>query len=150
MRLTIIPSDSAVYRGDVSYLNLDLSECNIPAHVTALQWDGIAQKGWIEFTGATPNEEITILPAWALCAQTIWETTDIEFKNPPPLTEEQLVIRAKYRAEQALQESDWAVLPDVSLVNKAEWETYRATLRSIVINPTPEPVWPTKPAIIWS
>jgi hypothetical protein len=152
MKLTIIPSDKAVYVNGVSYLNLDLSSCNIPSEVRALQWDSTseASSGWIEFLDYSDNQPITELPAWAVYAQSTWEQADYNFKNPPPPTEEQLITRAKYRAEQALQESDWAVLPDVPLVNKAEWETYRAALRDIAINPTSEPVWPTKPATIWS
>ena len=38
-------------------------------------------------------------------------------------------------AKRKLQDSDWSVLPDVNLQNKAEWETYRSALRAIAINP---------------
>lgn len=152
MKLTIIPIDKAVYINGVSYLNLDLSSCDIPSEVSALQWTSTSESssGWVEFADHSENQPITELPAWAVYAQSVWEQADYEFKNPPPPTEEQLILRAKHQAEQALQESDWAVLPDVPLANKAEWEVYRAALRSIVITPTPDPVWPTKPSSIWS
>lgn len=56
----------------------------------------------------------------------------------------------KKLAQQALLESDFSVLPDVNLTNKAEWETYRAALRSAVVNPQAGNVnWPTKPQTIW-
>lgn len=152
MKLTIIPSDKAVYIDGVSYLNLDLSACNIPDNVRALQWvsTGESSSGWIEFVDYSDNQDITELPAWALYAQTVWEAADYAIKNPPPPTEEDLIFRAKIRAEQELQESDWAVLADVPLANKTEWETYRAALRNIAITPTVDPVWPVKPATIWS
>jgi hypothetical protein len=57
----------------------------------------------------------------------------------------------KQKAEQLLQDSDWTVLPDVNLANKAEWEAYRAALRSIARNPQEgELNWPTKPQNVWS
>jgi hypothetical protein len=72
MKLTIIPSDNAVYVDGVmkayAPLPLNLSQCGIPADVHALQWKDAA--GWIEFNdnpdGTKPqNEPITELPAWA-------------------------------------------------------------------------------------
>lgn len=55
------------------------------------------------------------------------------------------------RAKQFLQDSDWAVLPDVNLANKTDWENYRSVLRSIARNPQDGEVnWPTKPQRIWA
>lgn len=57
----------------------------------------------------------------------------------------------KKLAEHRLIASDFSVLPDVNLVNKAEWETYRAALRNIAINPQAGNIdWPAKPQSIWS
>lgn len=57
----------------------------------------------------------------------------------------------KTRAMELLTETDWTQMPDVNLINKADFTTYRATLRTIAINP---PVlvseWPEKPEEIWS
>ena len=62
-RLTIIPSDSAVYVDEMVYFNLDLSF--IDSNVHALQWrDGA---GWIEYENAG-NEQISVLPDWAVQA----------------------------------------------------------------------------------
>ena len=76
MKLTIIPDDSFVsIDGNGSHQPLDLSPCNIPENVHALQWKNTA--GWIEFQdnpdGTKPqNEEITELPTWALACVTVW------------------------------------------------------------------------------
>ena len=54
-------------------------------------------------------------------------------------------------AKQKLKDSDWSVLPDVNLQNKAEWETYRSALRAIAVNPQSGDVpWPVRPQKIWS
>mgnify|MGYP006283115693 CR=1 FL=1 len=73
MRLTIIPVDDAVYVDGVCRLPLDLSPCNIPSDVHALQWD--QDSGWIEFNDMpkTPNEDISELPEWALACVGVWE-----------------------------------------------------------------------------
>ena len=65
----------------------------------------------------------------------------------PPSTAEQ----NKTLAEQRLLNSDWAVLSDVNLLNKAEWEAYRAALRNIARNPQEGDLnWPIKPQNVWS
>lgn len=73
MKLTIIPSDGAVYVNNISYSGLVFSH---PSGIHALQWDG--EKGWIEFVNETefrrpPNETITELPEWALQAKEKWD-----------------------------------------------------------------------------
>ena len=71
MKLSIIPSDGAVYKDGVSYSGLDLSSA--PTNVHALQWYGT--EGEIEFNGRPKpqNEMITSLPAWAITASTKWD-----------------------------------------------------------------------------
>lgn len=85
MRLTIIPVDGFVQvDNNPKFTPLDLSNCNIPQTVHALQWYNT--KGWIEFTDDedpfTPkpiNEEINQLPQWALNCVQVWESW-----VPPP------------------------------------------------------------------
>lgn len=80
MKLTIIPDDSFVMvNGDNTHRPLDLSSCNIPNQIHALQWFGT--KGWIEFddpvdpfSPKTPNEEIFDLPDWANNCVTVWQS----------------------------------------------------------------------------
>lgn len=74
MKLTIIPSDGAVYKDSVSYSDLDLSSA--PANVHALQWNGT--KGWVEFVEdenfhKPANEIIDALPSWVNGALAKWE-----------------------------------------------------------------------------
>lgn len=74
MKLTIIPEDSFVsVDGDGSHRLLDLSNCNIPQNVHALQW--YETEGEIEFNGRPKpqNEPITELPAWATACVSVWE-----------------------------------------------------------------------------
>ena len=56
----------------------------------------------------------------------------------------------KAKAKELIAATDWAVLPDVSLTNKSEFEAYRATLRSLILNPVENPQWPTEPQPVWS
>lgn len=72
MKVTIIPADNAVYKDNVSYLNLDLSTCGIPENVAALQWQDTA--GWIEDKSAmVQNQDIAELPAWAQACLVKWD-----------------------------------------------------------------------------
>lgn len=95
MKLTIIPSDNAVYVDNVmkayAPLPLDLTSCNIPTNVHALQWKETA--GWIEFEdnpdGTKPaNEPITVLPEWALACVGIWEAWTPYVPPTPPASEQ--------------------------------------------------------------
>ena len=79
MRLIIIPSDSFVaVDGDSTHRPLDLSACNIPQNIHALQW--YETEGEIEFDDLIdpfapkpPNEIIESLPEWALACVGVWE-----------------------------------------------------------------------------
>jgi hypothetical protein len=74
MKLTIIREDGAVYKDGISYNDLDLS--SIPNDVHALQFNSTSNTGWIEFTNPIPNEEITVLPSWAITAMTKWDEAE--------------------------------------------------------------------------
>lgn len=56
----------------------------------------------------------------------------------------------KFKAKQLIAATDWAVLPDVNLQNKADFELYRAQLRALIVTPVANPVWPTEPEPVWS
>lgn len=54
-------------------------------------------------------------------------------------------------AEDLLLSSDWVMLSDVSISNKSEWETYRASVRAIARNPQSGNIsWPTRPQKVWA
>lgn len=55
----------------------------------------------------------------------------------------------KQTAKDKLAATDWAVLPDVQITNKADFENYRAILRGYVISPVTDPTWPTEPTPVW-
>lgn len=55
----------------------------------------------------------------------------------------------KRTAKKLIASTDWAVLPDVGLANLADFEAYRASLRELIKNPTPDPVWVTPPEPVW-
>jgi hypothetical protein len=95
MKLTIIPSDDAVYIDGVmkayAPLPLDLTQCGIPSNVHALQWANTA--GWIEFEDnpdgtKPPNEAITVLPEWALLCVDAWEMWKPYVPPTPPNSEQ--------------------------------------------------------------
>ena len=56
----------------------------------------------------------------------------------------------KERAKQLLSATDWSILPDVALINKSDFEAYRAELRELVLNPVANPTFPTEPTPVWS
>lgn len=55
----------------------------------------------------------------------------------------------KAQAKALLAASDYVLLTDVPLDNKAEYKTYRATLRDLVLNPVADPVFPDEPVPVW-
>ena len=156
MKLTIIPSDGAVYENGVSYLNLSWE--GTPLNVHALQWFD-NNTGWIEFNDGTPNEDITVLPQWALNAEAAWTAA----ANPPPPpapTPEEIQAQNKATASSLLQQTDWTATVDISnpqysnpyLMNQDDFLAYRSAVRAIAVNPptTLVTVWPTLPAEQWS
>ena len=81
MRLTIIPIDGNVGIDNQFYIGLDLSSCNIPNTIHALQWYEI--EGELEFIDNPDrtkpmNEIITELPNWAYACVDLWNATKAE------------------------------------------------------------------------
>lgn len=65
------------------------------------------------------------------------------------LTLEEPFNVCKDEAKKRIAATDWSVLPDVNISNKAEFEAYRAELRALIITPVATPVYPTEPQPIW-
>ena len=153
MRLTIIPVDGAVGKDGMFHLDLDLSSCNIPTDVHALQW--YDTYGDIEYTSATiQNQDITELPAWANCCLTKWDEANIPVPPAPPTAEEN-----KLTASGLLYDTDWTTIPDVSdstksnpyLVNVQEFLTYRNAVRQYAVYPVAGNInWPVVPTAVWA
>lgn len=60
----------------------------------------------------------------------------------------------KLQAEAFLQQTDWSVLPDVTvgsvkLANQQAFVAYRNQLRELAVNPVVDPVFPTEPQPVW-
>jgi len=135
MKLTIIPSDGAVYENGIAYLNLTWAET--PPNVHALQWKDTA--GWIEYNDGTVNEDITVLPQWADNAMVAWQVAYDEAHKPPtpptPPTYEQKYALFIAERDRRLLATDYTQLPDVIALHDAAWlqgwVDYRQELRDL-------------------
>lgn len=135
MRLTIIPSDGTVIKNNEGYSEIDLTTCNIPTNVHALQWYG--DSGEIEYIDHTlPNEEINVLPQWATECITLWDNKDYEEKNPPPPTEAEIKNQRIAELKGMLRSTDYVTLsdydqskPDV-IANRQLWRDEIRTLQA--------------------
>jgi hypothetical protein len=153
MKLTIIPADKSVGEDGKFYNDLDLTSCNIPADVHALQWQDIA--GWIEYNSPlVQNQPITELPSWANCCMTKWSEANTPVPPAPPTAEQNKQI-----ASNKLYETDWTTIPDVSdsvksnpyLSNTQDFVIYRNAVRQYAVYPVAGNVnWPTEPQAIWT
>ena len=65
------------------------------------------------------------------------------------LTEQSPLSVCKAEAKKRIAATDWSVLPDVSISNRAEFESYRATLRALIITPVANPSYPVEPQPVW-
>ena len=161
MQLTISPLDKAVYEDEIAYSSLNMS--SVPLDVHALQFDTLNNVGWIEFnpdeSGNTPaNQDITVLPDWAVTCEEEWQAADYAKKHPPAPTPEELIAQCKATAQGILTSTDWTSIPDVGdptkanpyLMNQAEFIAYRSTVRGYAVNPVVDPVFPTAPTEQWS
>jgi len=144
-KLSIVPGDNTVYVDGIAIVGLDLSF--VPADVHALQW--YETSGWIERIGQN-DEKLEGLPDWANQAFDLWTATKQQIDNPPPPTDDEKKSALAAQAIGLLNESDWTMLPDVTLTNKVDWQSYRATLRMIAQNPQLNSIFPTKPQEIWA
>lgn len=86
----------------------------------------------------------------------LWKSEDITKPTEQQLQDEIAKLNSDKpltdcvaKAKSLLAASDWSVLPDVNISNKAEFETYRAALRTLMFNPVVEPVFPTEPQPAW-
>ena len=56
----------------------------------------------------------------------------------------------KAQAKALLNQTDWAVLPDVGLANQDAFVFYRLNLRNLVRNPVADAVFEAMPETVWS
>lgn len=152
MKLTIIPSDGAVYENGVCYSNLSWD--GTPSNVHALQFDSDLIYGWIEFNNGEPNQDILELPGWAVNAEAAWAEANKPPAPPGPPTADQ----NKATAMGLLSATDWVNQPDVRntavsphLVNGDAFDAYRLQVRQIAVYPVAgDLTWPTLPTEVWA
>ena len=65
------------------------------------------------------------------------------------LTTEEPFELCKVESKKRIAATDWSVLPDVSISNRTEFETYRAELRVLIITPVANPSYPVEPQPVW-
>lgn len=151
-RLTVVVADKAVYKNAEGYSDLDFSDCGIPEDVWAFQWEN--GEGWIEFKDSRENERVvgTDFPGWVNTCVQKFDAFDYIYKNPPAPTPEEWAQKNESIAKFLLAQSDWSSLSDVNLQNQSEWESYRAAIRVIAINPPQQEItdWPIRPEAIWA
>ena len=152
MKLTIIPIDGLVYENGLCYSDLVWS--GTPVDVHALQWQDV--QGWIEYNDGKPNEDITVLPNWAINAMDAWTVANTPV--PPPAPVPPTAADNKATAQGILSSTDWTTIADVAsptnspyLTNQAAFIAYRNTIRGIAVNPMAGNLtWPTQPTDTWS
>lgn len=146
MKLTIVSPDNLVSVDGVSIKPFDMT--SVPEGIRALQWSG--EEGHLEFYDYSPNKTIDELPDWATDLVSAWETKKVELETVVAPTDTEKLNAIKFKAQGLLNNSDFVMLSDVRLTNKADWETYRASLRTIRSNPTLTAVFPTIPDLDWA
>ncbi len=79
-----------------------------------------------------------------------WEYQEIPTPEPEPTpaTPDPLEL-CKAEAKERLEATDWAMLPDVNISNRAAFEAYRDSVRALYITPVAAPVWPERPEAAW-
>lgn len=79
-----------------------------------------------------------------------WEYREIPPPEPEPQPETPDPLElCKAQAKFLLMETDFAMLADVNIGNRAAFETYRAAVRSIYLEPVESPTWPDRPEAQW-
>lgn len=79
-----------------------------------------------------------------------WEYREIPpTPEPEPVPQTDPLEQCQALAKWKLEESDFAMLPDVNIGNRAAFETYRAAVRALYITPVADPVWPERPSAQW-
>jgi hypothetical protein len=113
---------------------IDPQQNNLVCQIEPQQFDVAPPLYWVD----CPDD---VVAGWTTYVNGVFSPVVI----PEPTAEEN-----EARAKKRLADSDFSVLPDVLLSNKAEWEAYRSALRQIATNPTDGNLtWPVKPQTIW-
>ena len=144
--LYIIPVDRVIGIGSTKLVGISTDMSWIPSDIHAVHWNGTS--GEIEYNDGKPNVAISSIGIYSQAETTFNNELEI-LSQEPVYSTEMLWIMLRSRRDNLLTNSDWTQLSDVTLDNskKAEWVTYRQTLRDLPSNTSdPEnPTWPTQP-----
>lgn len=95
MRLVILKETSTVSKDGEPFDDLDLSSCNLPSNLWALQWYD-NNTGHIEYDSPMiQNDEITELPSWATLCINVWQA------KKDAIAQEQAEAEAAWAAAEA-------------------------------------------------
>ena len=78
-----------------------------------------------------------------------WILEDLPNSQPVIPTENDKLLSCKMLAKAYLLDTDYAMLPDVKISNRSEFEVYRAEVRELYLNPIENPDWPQVPSPQW-
>ena len=152
MRVTIVSDDQKVSVNNYPIEGLDLSFLSSDIH--AVQW--YDTKGEVEFRRTAdgyhpPNLVITDLTPFQPAIDA-WRAAYAVLTAPPPEpSDAEKLVAQQDKAKSLLYASDWAVLPDVALVNQSDWLAYRSALRLLATTETAlVDSFPTAPPVIWA
>ena len=148
--LVIITSDKIIGIGTTTISGIGTDMSWIPSNVHAVHWDG--SSGEIEYNDGTANLGITSIGIYSQADTTfnneIQRRKDLndEFTNSSSF----LWMKLRNERDDLLLFSDFTQLADTGLSDskKAEWVTYRKSLRDLPANTSDpaNPTWPTKPS----
>lgn len=117
MRLVILKETNTVGKNGWFYDNLDLTSCNLPENLWALQWYD-NNTGHIEYNSPLlQNDEITELPTWANECLSIWQVAE---QARLAAEAEQAILAAE--AEQARLEAEAEAEAEAAAAAAAESE----------------------------
>ena len=142
-----------------------------PESLADLSWTdpalGVADAAWWPEEDQSPaleqyerygDETLTVGEGVVIVTRAVVPWTQEEIDAAVNAANAQAMAANETQAKQLLESSDWSDLPSVRnvamtphLTNGAAFDTYRAALRAIVVNPpvTVE-TWPVRPDAVWS
>lgn len=110
---------------------------------------------WVQYTTQPSFDYMTqgVKEAVPVKVENVWQQQwEVYALTPEQIAENEENARQanKSQAMQLLTDTDWTQMPDVDLVNKADFTFYRSELRAIALNPPVEVTeWPVKPDEQW-
>ena len=146
-KVVVVPQDRVIGIGSTRLVGVTTDISWVPSDVHAFHWDGTS--GEIEYNDGKPNEIVSSIGIYSQ-TETSFNNELQLIKESETLTTDQLWELLRRQRNGLLFMSDYTQLSDAGLTDskKAEWVTYRQTLRDLPANTSdPEnPTWPTQPS----